>query len=354
MNGKMKALLSYAPYDYRYEEVPIPKVGPGEILLKVKGCGICAGDIKSFHGGIRIWGTNESDRYIDAPVIGGHEFFGEVVEIGIGVTNFAVGDYVVTEQIVPCDECEFCKAGKYWMCVGSAVYGFKEHAQGGFAQYVLLNSHSRNHKIPKSFSSEQSVMIEPIACGMHAIEQAHIGHSDVVVIAGLGAIGSSMINIAKLSLPSMIIGIDVKPFRMELGKQYGADYVFNPLACDVVEEIKKLTGGLGCDVYIEASGSPSSVKQGLAALKNHGRYVQMGVFAEEVKVDWNIIGDGKELNISGSHLSALTYPAVIEGMKRGLIKTDGLISHSYPLSEWETAFREAEENPEAMKIMLVP
>ncbi len=92
MKKMMNALVSYAPYDYRYEQVPVPTVGEGEMLLKVKGCGICAGDVKSFHGGIRIWGTSPENRYIDAPVIGGHEFFGEVVELGEGVTNFKIGD----------------------------------------------------------------------------------------------------------------------------------------------------------------------------------------------------------------------------------------------------------------------
>ena len=102
MKSTMKALLAYAPFDDRLEDVPIPKVKEGEILIKVKGCGVCAGDIKSFHGGIRIWGTDESNRYIDAPVIGGHEFYGEVVELGARVTGFEVGDPVAAEQIVPC------------------------------------------------------------------------------------------------------------------------------------------------------------------------------------------------------------------------------------------------------------
>ena len=107
-------------------------------------------------------------------------------------------------------------------------------------------------------------------------------------------------------------------------------------------------------MYIEASGSPQSVKQGLGVLKNHGRYVQMGVFAEEVKADWNVIGDGKELTIIGSHLSAKTYPAVIRGIETGLIKTEGLISHIYPLADWKEAFEAAEKEPSAMKVMLVP
>ena len=125
------------------------------------------------------------------------------------------------------------------------------------------------------------------------------------------------------------------------------------MKCDVAEEIRKLTNGLGCDVYIEASGSPKSVTQGMDSLKNLGRYVQMGVFAEEVKADWNTIGDGKELTIIGSHLSGLTYDAVINGIASGEIKTEGLISHKFKLADWKEAF-EKTEAPDAMKIMLEP
>ncbi len=353
MSEKMKAVVSYAPYDNRYEDFPKPKEEEGEIVLKVKGCGICAGDVKAYHGGIRIWGTSPENRYIEAPCIGGHEFYGEVVEIGAGVENVEIGDLLVSEQIIPCGECAYCKQGIYWMCTRSAVFGFKQYANGGFAEYVKLSKNCINHKVSESFTPEQAVLIEPIACGMHAVERAQIQHSDVVVIAGLGAIGTSMVNIASLALPKMVIGIDVRENRLKMGKKYGADVVLNPMECNVAEEIKKLTGGLGCDVYIEASGSPRSVTQGLESLRNLGRYVQMGVFAEEVKADWNTIGDGKELTIIGSHLSGLTYDSVINGIASGAIKTEGLISHTFKLKDWEEAFKMTEA-PDAMKIMLEP
>lgn len=353
MGEMMKAVVSYAPYDNRYDDFPKPTAGEGEIVLKVKGCGICAGDVKAYHGGIRIWGTSEENRYIEAPCVGGHEFYGEIVELGKGVEGFEIGDTVVSEQVIPCGECEYCKQGIYWMCTRSAVFGFKQYANGGFAEYVKLPKTCLNHKVPESFTPEQAVLIEPIACGMHAVERAQIQHSDIVVIAGLGAIGTSMVNIAKLMLPRMVIGIDVRENRLEMGKKYGADVVLNPMTCDVAEEIKKLTDGLGCDVYIEASGSPKSVTQGLDSLKNLGRYVQMGVFAEEVKADWNTIGDGKELTIIGSHLSGKTYKSVINGIATGAIKTDGLISHKFKMEDWEEGFK-ATEAPDAMKVMLIP
>ena len=189
---------------------------------------------------------------------------------------------------------------------------------------------------------------------MNALEQANIRNQDVVVIAGLGAIGLSMCNLADLKLPKMVIGLEVRDERAQMAKNFGADLVLNPAKCNVVEEIKKLTGGLGCDVYVEASGSPKSVSQGMNALRNHGRYVQMGVLSDLVTADWNVIGDGKELTIIGSHLSAKVYPAVIRGIEKGTIKTEGLISHCYKLADWKEAYETAEKDVNAVKVMLEP
>lgn len=350
----MKAVVTYAPFDNRYEDYPEPCLSDGEVLLKVKGCGICAGDLKSYHGGIRVWGTSEEDRYIETPCIPGHEFYGEVVEIKGTVKGIKIGDNVCAEQVVPCGECEFCKNGTYWMCQRSAVFGFKPYANGGFAEYVKLPATNLKHKLPDSFTKEQSVLVEPIACGMHAVEQANIRNQDVVVIADLGAIGLSMCNLANLKLPRLVIGLEVREERAEMAKDFGADVVLNPAKCDVAQEIKKLTGGLGCDVYIEASGSPKSAVQGMNALRNHGRYVQMGVLSDLVTADWNIIGDGKELTIIGSHLSAKVYPAVIRGIEKGIIKTEGLISHCYKLAHWKEAYETAEKDVNAVKVMLEP
>ncbi len=350
----MRALVAHGPGDYRHQEVPIPVVGQGEILLKVLACGICAGDVKSYHGGIRIWGTSPEDRYIDAPVTGGHEFVGQVVKLGEGVTGYTLGDRVISEQIVPCAQCRFCREGTYWMCTRSAVYGFKHVCEGGFAEYVKLPATAVNHIIPETLTVEQAALVEPIACGMHAIDQAGIGRGDVVVIAGLGGIGLAMLSIAAAAMPRLLIGVDVRADRLAKGTEFGADLTFDPTACNLEDELRRLTDGLGCDVYIDASGSPASVNQGLACLRNHGRYVQMGVFADEVTADWNIIGDGKELTIVGSHLSGVTYPAVIKGIATGRIRTEGLVTHTFPLAEWERAFEVAEREPGALKVLLVP
>ena len=348
----MKALVAYDPGDYRYEDRPVPVPRDGEVLIKVKGCGICAGDLKVYNGMPAVWGTGKNDRLLETPITPGHEFCGEVVATGENVSSCAIGDFVVAEQIVPCGECRDCIRGAFWMCSKLQVFGLKRAVQGGFAEYTLLPRNSRIHKVPKSFTVEQAAIIEPYACGMHAAEQAAVRHSDVVVIGGMGTIGLAITNIVRLSLPKMIIGIDVNPHRLSLAKKFGADVTLDPTRDDVSGEIKRYTDSNGCDVYIEASGYGDSIGQGLSALKNHGKYVQFGMLGDHVNTNWNTIGDGKELTVIGSHLSALCYPAVIKGIESGLLRTDGLISHSFRLENWKEAFETPKKDPSAMKIML--
>ncbi len=264
----------HGPNDFRFEKVPVPEIGDGEILIRVLGAGICAGDIKTLHGGIRIWGTSEADRYIEAPCIGGHEFYGEVVKIGDGVEGVSMGDHIISEQIVPCGECAYCLGGDYWMCRKSDVYGFKQQTQGGFAEYMKFHKRGRNHLIPKDMPLEKALLTEPFSCSMHAVERGRIRHQDVVVVSGLGAIGLGMVNIAStIFSPRLLIGLDLRKARLRKAKEFGVDIMLNPRETDAIREVKELTGGYGCDVFIEAAGSESSVRQGLAMVRNLGRFV---------------------------------------------------------------------------------
>lgn len=350
----MNALKLYAPGDCRLERVPIPEIGDEEILIQVEACGICAGDIKTLHGGIRVWGTSEKDRYIEAPAIQGHEFVGRVVKFGSKVKNVKFGDRMVSEQIVPCGECRFCREGNYGMCQRHWIYGFKNEVQGGFAQYMKFHRQGIHHKVPEDLSLEQAALIEPYACAMHAVERGNIKHSDVVVISGLGAIGQGMVSVARTKRPKLLIGLDLRQHRLDLAMKNGCDLVLNPAEVDVPEKIKELTGGYGCDVYIEASGSGVSVKQGFKALRFMGRFVQFGVFPKEISIDFNDVGDGKELDIAGAHLGPHCYEAVVKGMQDGTLITEGIMSHTFKMSEWEKAFEVAEKDPMAMKVMLIP
>lgn len=127
----MKALVACGPGKYGPEEIPVP--GKGDILVKVESCGICAGDVKASQPVARFWGSNGMPGYCEPPFVPGHEFVGEIVAVGPGVEEYHIGDRVVSEQIVPCDKCRYCKAGKYWLCAPHNVYGFKYFLNGGMA-----------------------------------------------------------------------------------------------------------------------------------------------------------------------------------------------------------------------------
>ncbi|REK65333.1 MAG: erythritol/L-threitol dehydrogenase [Cohnella sp.] len=351
---KMRAVVAYAPGDYRLEEVDVPKIGPGEILVKVEACGICAGDIKAYTGAPSFWGDETQPAYIKAPVIPGHEFIGHVAALGEGVTGFEVGDRVISEQIVPCWNCRFCKRGQYWMCEKHDLYGFQNNVNGGMAEYMKFTKEAINYKVPDDLPIEAAILIEPYACSFHAVQRAKIELGDIVVISGAGTLGLGMVGAAKQAGPGKLIVLDLHDERLELARKFGADIVLNPSKTDVVKEIKGMTEGYGCDIYIEATGHPKSVEQGLAMIRKLGRFVEFSVFKDPVTVDWSIIGDRKELDIFGSHLGPYCYPLVIDGISSGKLPTEGVVTHKLPLEKFQEGFELVKSGKNSLKVILVP
>ncbi|MCX7845971.1 MAG: alcohol dehydrogenase catalytic domain-containing protein [Dictyoglomaceae bacterium] len=353
----MKAVVVYGPFDYRLEERPIPKIGKEEVLVKVLATGICASDVKTYYG-FRVWGTEDIPAYIQAPVIPGHEFVGEVVELGEGAKEkygLDIEDMVVSEQIIPCGKCRFCKEGKYWMCQQHDIYGFiKEKAEGSWAQFMKYPANAINHKVPKSIKPEYAATIEPLACAIHAVERGNIQLGDVVVIAGMGPIGLFMLQVAKLKGPDLVIAIDLKSYRLEIAKKLGADIVINPLEEDAVQRVFNLTEGYGCDVYIEASGSKSAIIQGLKMIRRLGTFVEFGVHSEPVCVDWSVIGDVKELNIYGAHLGPYCYPKAIKYLEEGKVRADLIVTHTLPLENFKEGIELVHEGDKSLKVILIP
>lgn len=175
-------------------------------------------------------------------------------------------------------------------------------------------------------------------CSKHAVDRASISNEDIVVISGTGTLGLGMVSYARMKNPKALIALDMIDSRLDKALEFGADYAWNPSKIDVVEEIMKMTEGYGCDVYIEATGHPSSVTQGLSMIRKLGRFVEFSVFSEPTTVDWSIIGDRKELDVLGAHLSPYAYPFVIEHIAKGTLKTDGIVTRMLPIEEWEKAF----------------
>ena len=337
----MKALVAYDKGNYRFEpNYPTPVCGPDDIIIKTEGCGICAGDLKCFHGN-STWGDATHKKWVRPPFIPGHEFLGHVVEKGEHVTEYEIGDRIIAEQIVPCGKCRFCQSGKYWMCQPHATFGFQKENNGGMAEYVRYPKNARLYKVPESISLEQALLIEPYSCAKHAVDRAEITSADVVVISGAGTLGLGMITYASQFKPAKLIVLDMVEERLKKAREFGADMTINPGKENALDKIMNLTDDYGCDIYIEAAGHPSSVIQGLQMIRKLGTFVEFGVFAQSTTVDWTLIGDNKELNVLGAHLSPHCYPYVIEHIADGTLKTDGVVSFFFSLEEWEKAFEYA-------------
>lgn len=335
----MKALVAYGVDDYRLvNDFETPCCGDDDIVIKTEGCGICAGDVKCRQGAERFWGDDVHKAYVEPPFIPGHEFVGRVAEVGKNVKNYRVGERLMAEQIVPCGECRFCKTGRYSLCQPHDVFGFKGKLNGGMAEYVRYPKTAVLHRVPEDMPLEKALLIEPYSCSKHAVDRAKISNEDVVVISGAGTLGLGMITYARMKNPKKLIVLDLAEDRLEKARQFGADLIMNPAKEDVNQKVLEITEGYGCDVYIEATGNPQSVEQGLKMIIKQGRFVEFSVFSGPSTIDWSVIGDEKELDVLGVHLSPWCYEFVMEKIESEELKTEGIVSGIFPIEKWEEAF----------------
>ena len=355
MAEQMTAVVCHGPKDYRVEKITRPAVGPREMLIRIAACGICASDCKCWSGAKMFWGG--ANPWVKAPVVTGHEFFGHVELLGEGAAEHfgvAQGDRVIAEQIVPCEKCRYCRSGQYWMCEVHNIFGFqREVADGGMAQFMRIPAAAIVHRVPHEMPLEDAAIIEPLSCAIHAVQRGDIQLDDVVVIAGAGPIGLLMVQVARLKTPRKLVVIDLVPARLELARRFGADVVLDPQAQDAAQAVRALTGGYGCDVYIEATGSPSGAVQGLDLIRKLGRFVEFSVFGKDTTADWSIIGDRKELDLRGAHLGPYCYPIAIDLLSRGLVTSNGIVTHRYALEQWDEAIQVA-DSLDSIKVLMKP
>ena len=234
------------------------------------------------------------------------------------------------------------------------VYGFRQATFGAMAQYMKFPVGALNYKVPESIPAHHAAFIEPLGCSIHAVERGEIQLDDVVVIAGCGPLGLGMVAAARLKNPRLLIAIDLSDDRLEVAKMCGADLTLNPNKIDAIDEVLKLTDGYGCDVYIEATGYPAAVEQGLHMIRKLGTFVEFSVMRQPVTVDWTIIGDTKELNIHGSHLSPHCYPIAIRMLEAGLLPMDKIMTHQLPLSDFQKGMDLVADGTQSVKVTLTP
>ena len=357
MSDQMKAVVCHGPMDYKLEDIAIPKAGPGEALVKVEAVGICASDLKCYHGAAKFWGDSSRPAWAETEVVPGHEFVGEIVELDDAAAKrwgVKKGDRVVAEQIVPCGECRYCLRGQYWMCAPHGMFGFKRATPGGMASYMVFPKEALVHKISKNVKPQHAAYAEPLSCALHAVERANIKFADVVVVAGCGPIGLGMIAGASAKFPAILIALDLDDRKLEVAKKCGATHTINIGKQDPVQIIRDMTEGYGADIYLEGTGHPAAVLQGLKLLRKLGTFVCYSVFKEDVTVDWSIISDDKELDVLGAHLGPNCWPAAIKMIESGRLPLDEICTHQFPLADFQKGLDMVADGTKSIKVSLIP
>jgi len=328
----MKAALWYGKGDVRVESIDEPMVLPGLVKIKVKWCGICGSDLHEFLGGpifIPVGSPHPLSGNV-APVVLGHEFSGEVVEVGDGVTQFAKGDRVAVEPIVACGVCPACKEGKYNLCSSLGFHGLCGSG-GGFAEYTVFPE-EYVHKIPDEMSYEQAALIEPMAVALHSIRISGFKTGDTALVLGSGPIGLATIECLKTAGAKLVIVLQRKSVRQEYAKRAGADLVLDPNEVDIAEVVKKYTNGVGVDTVFETTGSQIGFDIGLASLRYEGTFVITSIWENTVTFNPNVLVFS-EKKIVGTIAYRHEFPATIAQMSDGRIKAEGYITERILLDD---------------------
>lgn len=352
----MKAALWYDKKDVRVEEIDEPKVVKGSVKIKVKWCGICGSDLHEYLGGPIFIPVGQPHPLSGntAPVVLGHEFSGDIVEVGEGVTNFKVGERVTVEPIVACGKCPACLEGKYNLCSSLGFHGLCGSG-GGLAEYTVFPEEFI-HKIPDNMSYEQAALIEPMAVALHSIRMANFKAGDTALVLGSGPIGLATIECLKSAGAKFVIVLQRKSIRQEYAKRAGADVVLDPNEVDIAEEVKKLTNGVGVDASFETTGAKIGFEAGINSLKYEGIMVITSIWENEISFNPNLLVF-TEKKIVGTIAYRHEFPATIALMSDGRIKAEGYITKKIDLDDIVKEGFEALTGPEKkkhVKILVTP
>ena len=343
----MKALVKTGPgagADLIEMDTPRPK--PGEVLIEVKAGAICGTDVHFYH-----WDSAASNFTVKFPLILGHEYAGDVIEIGKGVEGVSVGDRVSVETHIPCGSCYQCHLGQGHNCQNMDLVGITY--PGAFANYAVAPA-KVTFRLPEGISYEEGALFEPAGVAMRGIDEANIASGDLVAVIGCGPIGMTAIQMAQICGATQVIGIDINEFRLDMVRRLGA-VALSPKTGDVAEKVRNIAGRRGgADVILEVSGSPAAYTFLFDMLRPEGRIVTIGHVAEPVSLHI-----AKQINIKGVSLKGVfgrriwdTWEHLRSFVESGRIKLSEIITHKFPLDAYEDAFRQV--HGDAAKVILLP
>ena len=352
---KMKAAVWYEKKDVRIMDVPEPPYpGQGWVKIKVHWCGICGSDLHEYLAG-PIFIPVDAPHPLSgkkAPLILGHEFSGEIVEIGPGVKGWNIGDKVAPEASQRCGECYLCKRNMYNICDVLAFTGLM--TDGAFAEYVNVPANTL-FKIPEGVSMEAASLFEPMSVGVHAVNRTPLLAGDKVVIFGAGTIGLVTLQAAIAAGAAETYVIEVAGARKKMAADNGATLVIDPNETDPVAKVKELTGGLGADIAFECIGNHHTAVTAIDIVRKAGSIVLVGIFEEPSSVYFQNI-TFTEKKIMGSLVYNGEYETTAQYLKDGRMKAEPLITGKIKLEDIiEKGFEELVNNKEKnIKIIVEP
>ena len=346
----MKAAVLYGNEDIRYENIPMPEVGPGEIKIRIRACGICGSDIpRVFQSGSFYY-----------PIVLGHEFSGVVVETAKDVDRVRVGDYVAGAPLVPCMKCDDCLQGYYASCKKYSFIGSRR--QGAFCDYLVMPAVQAVPYDGNRISFKQAAMFEPATVGIHGVFYADYKGGGEVAILGGGTIGLFTMQWAKIFGAKHITVFDISDERLEFLKGFGADYAVNTRKEGFLDVAMELTGGKGFDYVFETAGQNATMNIAFQIAKTKASICFIGNPHQNVVFDpitWELM-NRKEFRLTGSWMS---YSAPYPGKEWSLVAhflqeeklkiTEDLIYKTYPMSAAKEAFMNFKNGFAAGKILLL-
>lgn len=314
-----------------------------KVKIKVHYAGICGTDIHTYEGHYKV----------NFPVTLGHEFSGEIVEVGADVKDFKVGDRVTSETtFYVCNECEYCESKDYNLC--NHRKGIGTQVDGAFTNYVIAREESLHH-IPDEVLYQSAAMTEPLACAHHGVSKIQVNSGDVAVVMGPGPIGLLVAQVLKSKGATVVVtGLDNDKVRLDKAEALHMDYVVNLQQTDLKTYINGITDGYGADVVVECSGAVPAARQGLDILRKKGFYSQIGIFKDaEIPFDMEKVIQ-KEITVVGSRSQKpADWEPSLQLMADGLVNAEALVTKIYDISKWDEAYQHLKSG-EGIKALLKP
>jgi L-iditol 2-dehydrogenase len=342
----MKAAMLYGIKDLRIEEISKPEVNAGEVLVKVKAATTCGTDLKIFQRGY-------VEKVIRLPTVFGHEWAGEVVEVGEGLEWPKKGMRVRAGNSAPCLRCAMCQKGKYNLCENMIWLW------GAYAEYIKVPARMvlvNMQEIPSHVSYEEAAITEPLACVLHGVEEAGVKLGDTVAIIGAGPIGLlHLLTVKKLGVEKVII-IDLVDERLSFAEKLGADETINAGKVDVAEKVRQMTGGYGADVVIEAIGLPTTWEQALTLVRKGGTVLEFGGCPPktEIRVNTELLHYGEVKVMGAFHATPLHFRRALNYIASKTINVKPLITRKMRLEEIKEAFQILSTSKSEIKIAINP